>query len=133
MKRVRWILAILLLLGGVTSCIDNPYSVGPRAGTLRLQLSTPRADDGAVLFEVSGPEIESVVAANASLLLFSRRTNGDTIAGVILGVGGSGTVATLRVPNDAAASEYRARVLEVADRQDGLRASLAGYVLTVEP
>jgi len=40
-------------------------------------------------------------------------------------------VATLHVPDVGAAARYTTTVLEVADRQDALRASLAGYALTV--
>jgi hypothetical protein len=95
-----------------------------------LRLTTPHTDDGAMLFEVSGPPIDSATAANASLQLFTRRVGDSTIVGVVAGVVAGGAVVTLHVPDAGAAAEYTARVLEVADRQNLLRASLAGYALT---
>lgn len=41
-----------------------------------------------------------------------------------------GAVVELRVSAGAAATDYTAQVIEVADRQNTLRASLAGYALT---
>ncbi len=40
---------------------------------------------------------------------------------------------TLHVPDVAAAADYTAQVVEVADRQNTLRDSLTGYALTVGP
>lgn len=132
MSRVRWVFALAVSLFAVAACTD--YATDVRVpGTLRVQLHTPRADDGAVLFEVSGPSIENVTAGNGSLELFTRHTAGDTIIGAIVGTPGNGTVAMLHVSYGASAGAYTARVLEVADREDRLRASLAGYSLTLEP
>jgi len=131
MKRVRWLFAVAALLLGA-ACSDAPTGTGgPGAGTLIVRLTTTHTDDGAVLFELSGPSIESVVAVNASLRLFTRRANDSTIVGAVVGVVANGAVVTLRVPDVGAAARYTARVLEVADRDDVLRASLAGYALTV--
>ena len=133
MSRVRWILVMAAALAVGAACADDPTGGAPRAGTLIVRLATPHADDGAMLFEVSGPSIESATAANASLRLFTRREGSSTVAGVVVGALASGAVVTLQVPDVGAAAGYTARVLEVADRQDALRASLTGYALTVAP
>ena len=70
------------LLVGV-SCSDDPVA-GAGAGTVTLRLTTPHADDGAVLFEVSGPPIDSATADNASLRLFTRRLGETTIIGALV-------------------------------------------------
>src|SRR5256885_1872054 len=103
------------------------------AGTLTLRLTTPHADDGAMTFQVSGPPIDSATVANASIRLFTRRESGSTVIGAVVGALDNGAVATLHVPDVDAAARYTTTVLEVADRQDALRASLAGYALTVAP
>ena len=132
MSRVRWVFALVVSLFVVAACTD--YATGVRVpGTLPVQLHTLHADDGAVLFEIIGPSIESVTAGSGSLELFTRHKTGDTIVGAIIGTPGNGTVAILHVPYGAGAGAYTARVLEVADREDRLRASLAGYSLTLEP
>jgi hypothetical protein len=106
---------------------------GGQAGTVILRLTTPHADDGAVLLEVTGPPIDSAIVVSPSLRLFTRRAGDSTIVGVVVGVVTDGATVTLHVPDVSAAAGYRARVLEVADRRDALRGSLTGYALTVAP
>lgn len=134
MNRWRGMFALLATLAVVAACSDDAVVGGPaQAGTLTLRLTTPHADDGAMMFEVSGPALDSVVAVNAALRLFTRRDGTARIVGAVVGTLENGAVVTLHVPDVGAAAAYTARVLEVADRQDALRASLAGYALTVAP
>lgn len=134
MNRMRWILALLATLSLGAGCSDDVTGGGnPRAGTLLLRLTTPRADDGALVFEVSGPPIDSALAANASLRLFTRRVDGVTVVGAVVGAVANGALVTLHVPDVGAAAGYTATVREVANRQDALRATLTGYALTVTP
>ena len=132
MNRSRWIFVMVAALSVGAACSDDPVG-GAQAGTLVVRLTTPHADDGAVLFEVSGGPIDTATAGNASLRLFTRRASGSTIVGVVAGVVTNGAVITLRVPDVGAAAGYTARVVEVADRQNALRTSLAGYALTLGP
>jgi hypothetical protein len=133
MTRARWIFAMVAALFVSVACSDESTSAGAGAGTLVLRLTTPHADDGAMTFEVIGPPIDSAVAVNASLRLFTRRVNGSTVVGAVVGDLINGAVVTLHVPDVRAAAGYTATLIEVADRQDALRASLAGYALTVDP
>jgi len=133
MSRSRWIFAMVAALVAGSACSDNPTSGSVRAGTLILRLTTPHADDGALTFEVSGPPIESAMAAHASLRLFTRRVDGSTMVGAVVGNLANGAVVMLHVPDVGAAARYTANVLEVADRQDALRTSLTGYALTAAP
>ncbi len=132
MSRSRWTFAMAAALTLGAACSDDPTSGAARAGTLIVRLTTPYADDGAMTFEVTGPPIDSAVAVNASLRLFTRRDGGSSMVGALVGALANGAVVRLHLP-DAAAAGYTARVLEVADRQNVLRASLAGYALTVTP
>jgi len=132
MNSSRWILALVAVLLGGVACSNDATGGDTRAGTLALRLTTPHADDGAMTFRVSGPPIDSALAINGSLRLFTRREDGSTVVGVVVGALDNGAVVTLHVPDVGAAAGYAARVLEVADRQDALRASLAGYALTVD-
>jgi hypothetical protein len=132
MNRVRWTFAMVAALALAGACRDDPTAGVPRIGRLTVRLTTPNTDDGAMTFEVTGAPIDSVVVANPSLVLFTRR-NGATIVGAVAGALAGGAVVTLYVPDGGAAAGYSARVLEVADRQDLLRGSLAGYALTVTP
>ena len=137
MSGSRWIFAMVAALSLGADCSGDSNGVGAQPGVLTVRLTTPRADDGAMTFEVSGPAIDSVIVVDASLRLFTRREGegegGSTVSGVVVGALADGIVVTLRVPDVGAAAGYTARVLEVADRQNALRASLAGYALTVAP
>ena len=131
MSGARWIFTLAAALSLAAACSDDPTGGAPRAGTLVVRLTTPHADDGAMLFEVSGPPIDTSAAAGASLQLFTRRADGSTLVGVVVGDLTNGAVIRLQVPDVGAAAAYTARLLEVADRQNALRPSLTGYALTV--
>jgi len=131
MSRARWVFAMVAALSIGAACSSDSTGGAAQTGTLALYLATPQADDGAMTFEVSGPPIDSVSVANASLRLFTRREDGSTVSGAVVGALKEGAVVTLHVPDLGAASGYTARILEVADRHNVLRISLAGYALTV--
>lgn len=133
MSRTHWLLVVGAVLSMSVACSGSPTADGARAGTVTLDLTTPQSDDGAVLFEVSGPPIDSAMAADPSMRLFMRRSDHATIVGVVVGVVANGAVVRLQVPDVGAWAEYVARVIEVADRQNALRSSLMGYALTVTP
>jgi hypothetical protein len=133
MKGSHWIFAVVAALSVAAGCSNDSTSAVAQPGTLSLRLTTPQVDDGAMTFEVSGPPIDNATAVDASLRLFTRQADGSTLVGAVVGTLTSGTVVTLQVPDVGAAARYTARVVEVADRQNVLRASLAGYALTVAP
>ena len=133
MNRMRILFALAAVVIGAACAADSTGTGGggpAGRGTLIVRLTTPHTDDGAILFELSGP-IDSVVAVNASLQSFTRRANDSTIVGAVIGVVVNGAVVTLQVPDINASARYAARIVEVADRENVLRASLTGYALTV--
>ena len=125
--RFCWPIAAAVLLA--SACSDAPTDEGQSPSAALLRLTSPHIDDGALLFTLGGPPIDSVAPTSASLRLFIRRVNDSTIVGALVGPIGSGAVLTLHRVSDPAA--YTARVLEVADRRNVLRESLIGYALTV--
>jgi hypothetical protein len=133
MNRSAWIFALVAALSVSAACSNDPVAVVPHAGTLTLRLTTPHVDDGALTFTLSGPPINNVTAANASLRLFARRSGDSMVVGILVGDLANGGVVTLYVPDVTAVASYSAHVLEVADRDDVLRASIAGYALSVAP
>jgi hypothetical protein len=125
-------LRILAALLAVTACSNDPNAGAGDGQTLRLRLTTPNRDDGALVFKVSGPGIDTAVAAVSSRL-FTRRPDDTTMVGAIIGELAGGTIITLRVPDGQQPLEYNAQILEVADRGNQLRERLEGYTLTVAP
>lgn len=126
---------IVLLLAGLSfgaGCADEPMGVVPPPGTMLLRLATPHGDDGALVFELTGPAIDSATAANNSLRLFTRRVSDSRLLGIVVGGIATGPVVTLHVSGAAApGAPYTARIIEIADRDDRVRASLTGYALSV--
>jgi hypothetical protein len=132
MMRKLWILAAAaLLLDGAACGRDASSPAQPR--TLRVSLATPNTDDGAILFEVSGPAIDAVAPGNASYRLFTRRIGSTTVRAVVAGPVANGILVTLNVPDVGAAGTYTAGVTEVVDRHNQLRSQLSGYLLSVAP
>ena len=130
MTRARWMLALAATLLVIVACSDEPTNPGPGSGTLVVRLATPNSDDEALSFEIRGP-VDSVTALGGSLQLFTRRLDDSTLLGAVIGPLANGAIVILHVPDVSAAAGYRVAALEVADHEDALRPSLAGYALTV--
>ena len=124
----RLSIAAAILLASA-ACASDPTGEEPPATAALLRLTSPHIDDGALLFTVTGPPIDSATTANAAVRLFLRRVSDTTLVGALVGPVGSGAAVTLHGPGEPA--RYVARLLEVADRRSVLRESLIGYALTV--
>lgn len=122
-------------ISGAAGCGDDdssgPIDPGPTAGTLTVTLTTPNADDGAILFEVTGPDMTQVTAADPSLYFRYSEADGAVTAVLVGDVTGR-DVLSFRVPDVDAVGSYTASMVDVADRSNELRDSLAGYALTVD-
>ncbi len=124
-----------LAIWSAAACGDDdskgPIDPGPTAGTLTITLTTPNADDGAILFEVNGPDMTQVTASNPSLYFRYSQAVGR-ITAVLVGDVAAGDVLSFHVPDVDAFASYVPTVLDVAGRGNELRSSLAGYELTVD-
>lgn len=126
-KTLAFAAVALALLG----CTDKPIEP-PRAqpGSFLLTLATPHTDDGALFFELRGPDIMKVRSAKSTLQLFAD-SSGTTIRGAMFGPLAVGAVVRFDVPDTTRLAEYAAVVLDVAAADNSLRASLTGYSLHV--
>ena len=105
--------------------------IAPVSGTLVMSLTTPNADDGAILFSLSGAAIDNPAAVAASDVFFFRATGSTSINAVVVGDISAGALVSFDVPDVGAASSYSTTITEVADRNNALRTSLSGYVLSI--
>ena len=96
----------------------------PTGGWLTLQLSTPRTDDGAVQFSVSGPAIDSVKLVSYDG--FATIDNG-TANLIVTGQVGNGDIARVFVPDLSLTSQYRASIAAAAARGTYALQALDGY------
>lgn len=126
-RRTALLATLVLLLG--PGCDDEPTA--PVPGRLIVALTTPNADDAAVLFTVGGGVISSASVVSSTHLVFFRLASADSMQAVVVGNVGTGPLATIEVPNVNRASRYKAEIVEVAARDNAVRESLAGYSLNV--
>ncbi|UCF19032.1 MAG: hypothetical protein JSU87_14035 [Gemmatimonadota bacterium] len=133
MKRRHWqlVAAAVMALAITLACGDEDGPTAAVPGTLVLTLTTPNADDGAILFSISGGGIDIPTSVVASNLLFHRLTGTASMNAVVVGDIAAGALVSFEVPDVGAAPSYSATITEVADRNNALRTSLAGYSLSV--
>lgn len=132
MRGRMWIpvMAIVIGLFAGLACGDDDGVTGPVAGSLVVSLTTPNADDGAIMLTVTGGTIESPAATSASHAFFYRQVSSTSVSAILVGDISAGPLMTIDVPDVNAVASYSATVIEVADQANDLRASLTGYELT---
>jgi hypothetical protein len=108
---------------------DSPTA--PVPGPLRVVLTSPNTDDGAVMFQVVGV-VDSVVAA-PGLTLYTSVPGPNALRAIVTGtISDGGSLLTLYVPDVARASTISTQVLQVAARATYLERSLTGYHLKAQ-
>lgn len=123
-------IVIAALAAGWGCSDDGPTEPKAVPGSLRLQLTTPYADDGAIMVEIRGPDIDQLAAANSAHLMYSR-ASGSVVRVVVVGDLRSTGLLEFHVPDVRAIGDYTAQVIEVADRANALRSRLAEYELLI--
>jgi hypothetical protein len=126
-----------------TTCqltVTRDMSASPRfvaaQGTLTIDFVTPNADDGAIVFTVTGPTILGVSASTGIELLESRATSNSSTISTIVARGNliNAAIGQLTVRGVDADANYTTQVREVAGRASAgykQRSDLSGYRVTV--
>jgi hypothetical protein len=124
--------ALVALLVGVAACGgDDGGSSGPVAGPLRVVVTSPNTDDGAVMFQVTG--VVDSVAAPAGLTLHQSVPGPNVLRVIVTGNISSGSnLLTLHVADVSKASSITTQVLQVAARTTYAQRPAGGYSLTVQ-
>jgi hypothetical protein len=120
------VLTALALVTFGAACKDQ----APEAALLTATLQSPRTDDGAVLVTVQGPGIANVQSASSSYRMYWRLASPGELRVVVIGNLLSGPLFTAQTPGDADVADYRATVVQVADRND-VDLATAGYTASV--
>lgn len=125
------------LLALVAACGSDDEDGGPVAplppvaGVLVARLTTPHADDRAVLLEITGPSITAPQpATDAGVTVHGRIVDG-TLRALVVGTVRAGTMVRFAVPDVNAAGRYAGRIVEASGPASALRASLDGYRIEV--
>jgi hypothetical protein len=132
MNRIRntFCKLVPLTLFVLAACSSNSATVpttpppAPTGGWLTVQLTTPRSDDGAVQFSVTGPAIDSVKIVSYDG--FATIDNG-TANLIVTGQVGNGDIARVFVPDLSLTLQYQATVAAAAARGTYALQALDGY------
>ena len=128
--RARILLAAAVVLAAAAACgKDSP--TGPTPGVVTLSLVTPNPDDGAVTLVLTGPGIASLDAASSAYAVYWRVVSATEARGIVVGNLSAGVIATASVGDANHPDAYHVEILEVASRSDDVRASTAGYAVTL--
>lgn len=118
--------AALALLGcGEKGGGDEPAE--PR--TYGFSLVTPRSDDGAVMVALTGAPLTDVVVSGASARVYTRQVSPTETRVLVVGNVAAGQLFTAV---STSGRRPAATVLEVADRNDAVRATVTGYSITTQ-
>lgn len=105
--------ALLAALVVASGCSGDSGPTGPVAGALRVVITSPNTDDGAVMFQVTG--IVDSVAAPAGMTLYQSVPGPNVIRAIATGTITSGSnLLTLYVADVGKASSITTQVLQVA-------------------
>ena len=123
--------AALVLAAVFASGCDAGEPATPQPGELVVSLATPGPADGAMLVTITGPDAVSLVQPAVADGVVRARIQGTTTTVAVFGTLMDGPLLRISVPDVRQAKRYTATVREAADSSNQLRASLAGYALTV--
>lgn len=127
----RVLFAVGVVAGAVvlSTCGSDPQE--PTPGWANITLTTANADDGGIVFTISGPAVDSVRSAFRNV--FTRRESATQVRALVIGtLRDRAVVAQVLVPDMGNLSGYSATVTEVAARAPSLtQRSVAGYTLTL--
>lgn len=130
--RAAALLSLALLL---TAACGNPATITSDAqATFVVNLTTPHADDGAVLITLAGlPSTPmDVTSIDSRLVVYSARI-ADTLRIAVFGPIASGPLVQVGPLRPSAAARLDARVEEAASRGNELRALSSDYLLALRP
>jgi hypothetical protein len=117
-----FVLAVLL-----ASCSSG--TTGPASGNLNVEFGSLHGDEGAVLFTVSGGPIETVQAVNGAV--YTAQIDPNTTRVIVTGNLSSGPIARVRIADMSTASQYLARLDQVAVRSSYAPGDPGLYSLTL--
>jgi hypothetical protein len=119
----------LAALAGLPACGNE--TAPPTSGTATVSFVTPNTDDGAVLVSLIGPGVRDAQPASFAYKAYWRVVSATELRLIVVGNLAAGVVATVTVDDITKIGQYQATVLEVASRTDVVRASTAGYGVTL--
>jgi hypothetical protein len=119
----------VIALAGLANC--KVEASPPTPGTVTVSFQSPNTDDGAVLLTLTGPGIQGVQPASSNYKAYWRVVSATEARLLVVGNITNGVVATLTIDDLSKVKEYAGTLIEVASRSDAVRASVAGYSISI--
>ena len=119
-----------LLAAALLAACDAGEPAKPLPGDLTVSLATPNTD-AAMVIAITGPGAVGAVQPASPGIGVRAHMTGATTTVAAFGTLDAGPLLRISVPDVRQAQQYAAVVREAADGQNALRASLAGYALSV--
>ncbi len=105
--------ALAALMALAAGCGSDSTPTGPKPGPLQVVITSPNADDGAVMFQVTG--VLDSVTVPAGLTMYQSVPGPNVIRAIVVGNISSGSnLMTLHVADVAKASSIVTQVMQVA-------------------
>jgi hypothetical protein len=125
------LLAALVVVAGCGGDDGGGGPTGPVAGPLRVVITSPNTDDGAVMFQVTG--VVDSVAVPAGLTLYQSVPGPNVIRAIVVGNVSTGSnLLTLYVADVGKASLITPQLLQVAATGTYAQRSVGAYTLQVK-
>jgi hypothetical protein len=128
----RFASTVIFALGLTTACSNGaglPTSAVEEPGKwLQAELQSPNADDGAVLFRITGKGITAVEGIGLSPTVQMQGTTSATV--MLTGEIASGALVRIKVPETALDIDYSGVVLQAAERDTYRQQSVQEYQLS---
>ena len=130
----RKLRAAYVLVAATIACSgDDPVAANvPDPGFVSVTLSAPNADDGAIMFQVTGGAVDSVSSPGAAFLT-TAQTGADIHCVMVAGRIVNGVVARFWIPDRRSLSSYTALVEQVAAKSTYEQKDVTDYRLSLSP
>jgi hypothetical protein len=126
---------VALLVGAAIGCDHSsptqPPPPPPLPSSAVVSLTTPNADDGAVIVMISGPNLATIQPADSHYVVYSRLASAQEARVIVIGNLVAGPLFTVRFGAPHLISAYSGAVQQVATRGDSILSSTVGYRVTV--
>ncbi len=125
------LLAALVVASACSSSDGGGGPTGPVPGPVRVLLTSPNTDDGAIMFQVTG--VVDSVAAPAGLTLYQSSPGPNVIRAIVTGNVATGSnLLTLYVADVGNTSGITTQMLQVAARVTYTQRPVGSYSLQVQ-
>ena len=127
----------MLLVAALAAAMSCERGTGPSGASaptpvrLTVVLTTPHADDGAIVFEIAGQAVATPRLMDTTMSVFSESISPTLTRLVVVGDLTSGPLLTVEAPDSQ--QQYVAHIIAASDRANVPRDSVPDYRMAITP